>query len=89
MKSLCKLFYADPQAYAAAYEKRFHDPDTVHLDLCIGENPAFFCQTTDLYRRMLSVERTNNADKIRKLPESTDAFVSLTVLRKLLDSGII
>lgn len=61
MKSLCKLFYADPQAYAAAYEKRFHDPDTVHLDLCIGENPAFFCQTTDLYRRMLSVERTNNA----------------------------
>ena len=54
MKSLCKLFYADPQAYAAAYEKRFHDPDTVHLDLCIGENPAFFCQTTDLYRRMLS-----------------------------------
>ena len=53
MKSLCKLFYADPQAYAAAYEKRFHDPDTVHLDLCIGENPAFFCQTTDLYRRML------------------------------------
>ena len=41
MKSLCKLFYADPQAYAAAYEKRFHDPDTVHLDLCIGENPAF------------------------------------------------
>lgn len=60
-KSLYKLFYADTQSYMAEYENRFHNEDTIHLDINIGEHPAFICQLPELFQLIISIERTNNA----------------------------
>ncbi len=60
-KTLYKLFYSDPYAYEAEYERRFNDENTIHLDIDIGEHSAFICQTPELLRLIISIERTNNA----------------------------
>lgn len=60
-KTLYKLFYADPSSFNAEYDKRFHDENTIHLDIKIGEYTAFVCQSTEIFRLIISIERTNNA----------------------------
>lgn len=60
-KTLYKLFYADPSAFNAEYNKRFHDEDTIHLDIKIGEHDAFVCQSAEIFKLIISIERTNNA----------------------------
>lgn len=67
---LYNLFYADRNLHKIEYNKRFSNPETIHLDFMIGDNPAFFLPTLDFYRKMLTIER---ADKIvtalqKKLP---------------------
>lgn len=59
-KTLYKLFYADPSAFNAEYDKRFHDEDTIHLDIKIGEHSAFVCQSAEIFKLIISIERTNN-----------------------------
>ena len=59
-KTLYKLFYADPSAFHAEYDKRFQDEDTIHLDIKIGEHSAFVCQSAEIFRLIISIERTNN-----------------------------
>lgn len=58
-KSLYKLFYSDPAAYQAEYEKRFHHADTMHLPISIGKHPAFLWESPKILRQMLSIERAN------------------------------
>ena len=60
-KTLYKLFYADPSAFNTEYNKRFHDEDTIHLDIKIGEHDAFVCQSAEIFKLIISIERTNNA----------------------------
>lgn len=60
-KSLLKLFYVDKNMYKAEYEKRFNSTDSIHLDLMIGENPAFFVATGDIYRLIVSIMRSDKA----------------------------
>lgn len=69
-KSLYKLFYSDSQGYIAEYENRFHNEDTIHLDINIGEHPAFICQSPELFKLIISIERTNNTinELCRDLP---------------------
>lgn len=59
-KTLYKLFYADPSAFNSEYDKRFHDEDTIHLDIKIGEHSAFVCQSAEIFKLIISIERTNN-----------------------------
>ena len=59
-KTLYKLFYADPSAFNAEYDKRFHDEDTIHLDIKIGEHSAFVCQSAEIFKLIISIERSNN-----------------------------
>ena len=59
-KTLYKLFYADPSVFNAEYDKRFHDEDTIHLDIKIGEHSAFICQSAEILKLIISIERTNN-----------------------------
>lgn len=59
-KTLYKLFYADSSAFNAEYDKRFHDEDTIHLDIKIGEHSAFVCQSAEIFKLIISIERTNN-----------------------------
>ncbi len=57
---LSKLFYKNPSSYEETYQKRFSDPESVHLDLSIKESPAFFLQTGEVYRLIISIQ---NYDK--------------------------
>ena len=59
-KTLYKLFYADPSVFNAEYDKRFHDENTIHLDIKIGEHSAFICQSAEILKLIISIERTNN-----------------------------
>lgn len=59
-KTLYQLFYADSSAFHAEYDSRFHDEDTIHLGIKIGEHAAFVCQSAEIFRLIISIERTNN-----------------------------
>ena len=60
-KRLDKLFYSDPKNYVQEYRKRFDDPDTYHLPIQIGEQPAFFYVTPEILRQVAVIERTDKA----------------------------
>lgn len=56
-KPLKKLFHIDKEAYKSEYEKKFNDEDTIHLDIEISGNPAFICQTKEMFGSIISIER--------------------------------
>lgn len=58
-KSLYKLFYVNRDAQKAEYEKRLNSVNSVHIDLMIGDNPAFFVLTPDIYRLVVSIVRSD------------------------------
>lgn len=60
-KTLYKLFYADPSAFNAEYDKRYNDENTIHLDIKIGEHSAFVCESAEIFKLIISIERTNNS----------------------------
>ena len=60
-KTLYKLFYADSSAFNAEYDKRFNDENTIHLDIKIGEHSAFVCESAEIFKLIISIERTNNS----------------------------
>lgn len=59
MQSLKKLFHYNREEHQAEYERRFNDKDTVHLDILVSGNPSFFCQTIEMYQKLLSIEKTD------------------------------
>lgn len=56
-KTLKALFHMGVKEYKEEYERRFNDENTIHLSVSIGENPAFICQTPEIYKRIIAVER--------------------------------
>ena len=58
-QSLYKLFYIDNDEYKKEYEKRFSSYDTIKFNVKIGDNQAFLCQNVDIYKLMVSIERTD------------------------------
>ena len=56
-KTLKALFHMGVKEYKEEYERRFNDENTIHLPVKIGENPAFICQTPEIYKRIIAVER--------------------------------
>lgn len=56
---LKKIFHINIQEYTKEYERRFNDNDTIHLNIEIGDNEAFVCQTTDIMKMIISIERTD------------------------------
>ncbi len=55
--SLYKLFYKDSSGYVKEYENRFNNEESVKLDIFIGENQAFFCPDTGVYKKLVSIEK--------------------------------
>ncbi len=58
--SLYALFYMDRNLHKSEYEKRFQNPETIHLDFTIDKHPAFFLPTMDFYKKAFSIERADN-----------------------------
>lgn len=53
--SLGKLYYKDFEHYHDIYTARFQDPDAVHLDIKIGENYAFYLETSEVLHKIISI----------------------------------
>lgn len=68
--SLSKLAYTDRETYEQIYQSRFESPYTQHIDIKIGDWPAFFVETPEVYRFMLSIQKTDKKiwDLYRRLP---------------------
>ena len=56
-KTLKALFHMGVKDYKEEYEYRFNDENTIHLPVNIGDNTAFICQTPEIYKRIISIER--------------------------------
>ena len=56
---LSKLAYSDRERYEQIYQERFNSPYAQHLDIRIGDWPAFFVTTPEVYSIMLSIQRTD------------------------------
>lgn len=57
--SLAKLAYSDRESYEQIYQERFNSQYTQHLDMKIGDWPAFFVVTPEIYTLMLSIQKTD------------------------------
>lgn len=68
--ALSKLAYSDRERYEQTYQERFNSPYTQHIDLRIGEWPAFFVATPEVYTLMLSIQKTDKKiwELYRRLP---------------------
>lgn len=57
--SLKKLYHISTEEYKKEYELRFNADDTIHFNINIGNNQAFLCQTSDMMKLIVSIERTD------------------------------
>ena len=60
-KTLKALFHMGAKEYKTESENRYNDDDTIHLSVNIGENAAFICQTPEIYKQIISIERFDKA----------------------------
>lgn len=67
-KNLKTLFHMNLAEYKNEYNRRFNDEDTIHLPVNIGEYPAFICQTPEIYKMIVNIERMDKAIGEIKLP---------------------
>lgn len=68
--TLGKLAYSDREQYEQTYQERFNSPYAQHIDINIGDWPAFFVTTPDVYNLMLSIQKTDKKiwELYRNLP---------------------
>ena len=88
--TLAKLFHIDPMEHEMEYEKRFNSSDAVKLDIFIGDNQAFFCPDTEIYKLALSIERTDK--KINELynilpPKAIEHFTKRCLIDEIVISN--
>ncbi len=56
---LSKLAYGDREAYEQCYQDRFHSPYAQHLKLKLGDFPAFFVATPEIFALMMSIQKAD------------------------------
>ena len=71
-KNLKQLFHMNIAEYKAEYNRRFNDEDTIHLPVNIGENQAFICQTPEIYKMIVNIERLDKAISQIELPTAAE-----------------
>ncbi|MBR3987735.1 MAG: Fic family protein [Clostridia bacterium] len=55
--SLLKIFHSDIENYNKIYESRFGSDSAVHLDFTIHQNKAFFIETPELLKIIISIQK--------------------------------
>ncbi len=73
-KTLKALFHMGVKDYKEEYEYRFNDENTIHLPVNIGDNTAFICQTPEIYKRIISIERLD-----KKVSELYSSFPDIAI----------
>ncbi len=56
---LSKLAYGDREAYEQCYQERFHSPYAQHLEIRLGDFPAFFVTTPEIFDLMMSIQKAD------------------------------
>lgn len=56
-KPLRTIFHIDEKEYKLEYERRYNNSNALHLNVNIGEYPAFICQTPEIFKQIISIER--------------------------------
>lgn len=85
--TLKALFHMGAKEYKEEYESRFNCEDTIHLPLNIGNDPAFICQTPEIYKRIIAVERLDKevANLYYALPPiAIDQFTTRCLIDEIL-----
>lgn len=89
---LSRLAYSDRDRYEQIYQERFNSQYTQHLDMKIGEWPAFFVATPDVYDLMLTIQKTDKkiGNLYRNLPPiAIDQFTRRCLIQEIiLTNGI-
>lgn len=57
--TLSKLSYGSRETYEKSYQDRFNSPYAQHLKMKIGDYPAFFVTTPEIYALMMSIQKTD------------------------------
>lgn len=57
--SLSKLLYRDRGAYEQTYSERFYSPYAQHIDIKIGDWPAFFVVTPEIHDFTLAIQKAD------------------------------
>lgn len=57
--SLAKLAYSNRESYEQIYQERFNSQYAQYLDIKIGDWPAFFVATPEIYALMMSIQKTD------------------------------
>lgn len=57
---LKSLYYDHKEEYEAMYESRYNSSNCVHLKFMIENNPAFFMETPELFKKVIEITRLNN-----------------------------
>ena len=86
-KTLKALFHMGAKEYKDEYEHRFNSEDTIHLPVSIGDNPAFICQTPEIYKRIIAIERLDKAvaDLYYALPKiAIEQFTTCCLIDEIL-----
>lgn len=86
-KTLKALFHMGVKEYREEFERRCNDESTIHLPVKIGNDTAFICQTPDIYKRIISIERLDKivAKLYYSLPEiATEQFAARCLIDEIL-----
>ena len=60
-KTLKALFHMGVKEYQEEYNSRYNSDTTIRLNVTIGDNFAFICQTPEIYKQIISIERMDKA----------------------------
>ena len=60
-KTLKALFHMGAKEYQDEYNSRYNADTTIHLNVTIGNDAAFICQTPEIYKQIISIERLDKA----------------------------
>lgn len=60
-KTLKALFHMGAKEYQDEYNSRYNADTTIHLNVTIGNDSAFICQTPEIYKQIISIERMDKA----------------------------
>lgn len=60
-KTLKALFHMGAKEYKDEYNNRYNADTTIHLNVTIVNDSAFICQTPEVYKQIISIERIDKA----------------------------
>ena len=87
-ESLAKLYYTDPEKYQTVYKSRFNDPNTIHFDFKINNNPAFLVLEQSIFQNIAEIYRKDK-DILKKSDMLPNKAIDQFAYKCLIDEIIL